>query len=204
MNINSRINRILIFSLILLTMLSCLLPSANTVTATPTPNISGAGGSGNNGGNGGPSGPGGGNGSGGSGGPDSSLTEIPTPEPTQQTGGPYIVQQTRHAGDESISGQVCSVTSSFVVTFVTGTVTFTISFVPADATHGTLSYAYNFADLGESHNATGTYTLHQIEDDGTLQLNMSASDHVVFNGFDGNIPMNYQFNLVPSMSVICP
>jgi hypothetical protein len=43
-----------------------------------------------------------------------------------------------------------------------------------------------------------------VDKNGTLQLTMSVSDHVVFKGFDGNMPNNYKFNLVPSGDTPCP
>jgi len=130
-----------------------------------------------------------------------------TPEPTQLadlSGGPYTVKQIETLGGEAISGTVCSTSKPFSVLSVTPHVTFTFNFVPLDAERGKVTYAYSIPSAGESHDAIGTYTLARVDKVGTQQLSLSVSDHVVFKGFDGNIPNRYKFNLVPSGTTGCP
>lgn len=131
-------------------------------------------------------------------------TIAPTLLPTPMAQGPYVVKQIRSAGGETISGEVCSLTEAFNVTFNAPTVTFITRFVPQNASSGNLSYAYNIPKAGETHDATGTYTLSLANADGTLLLSMIVSDHVVFKGFDGIKTVNYEFNLVPSSNISCP
>ncbi len=216
---------IAVIGLMVLAILGCALPTA-TVTptpmaqsafaatllassgnTTPTPGQAAGGGtSGNSGGTGGSSGGnGGGNGGtgGSTGGTDNSSTATPTQPPVPYAG-PYVVKQIQTLGGEAISGFVCSVTQPFSVLSNTPHVTFTFIFVPQDAQQGKVSYTYSIPKAGESHDAAGTYALSPVSNDGTLQLSLSVSDHVVFKGFDGNIPNKYKFNLVPSGSTPCP
>ncbi len=130
-------------------------------------------------------------------------TTAPTSNPTPRPQGPYVVKQIRSAGGETISGEVCSITDAFDVTFKAPAVTFITRFVPQNDSSGNLSYAYSLPKAGETHDATGTYTLSLASADGTLLLSMKVSDHVVFKGFDGIMPVNYEFNLVPSMNTSC-
>ncbi len=203
-------NVIVVIGLIFVTM-ACALPSLAS-TATPTPGVSTgsqggtggntSGGVGNQGGAGGGSGGAGGSGEG----SGSGNSGSPTPTPTQLAtinGAPYVVKQIETLGGEAISGFVCSLMQPFGVLSVTPHVTFTLNFLPQNGQQGKVSYAYSIPDAGESHDAAGTYTLSQVGTDGTMQLSMSVSDHVVFKGFDGNIPNRYKFNLVPSDSTSC-
>jgi hypothetical protein len=179
-------------------------------TATPTAGLPVGGGNGGTGGSDGGSngGTGGNNGGTGSNNGGSNGNEDSGGSPTQLPDtyiGPYVVKQIETLGGESISGIVCSVTKPFSVLSVTPRVTFTFYFVPQNAGHGNVSYAYTIESAGESHDAKGTYTLSPVDKAGTLQLSMSVSDHVVFKGFDGNIPNRYKFNLVPSAETTsCP
>ena len=66
-----------------------------------------------------------------------------------------------------------------------------------------MTYAYSIPSAGESHSATGTYSLSGPDQDGTLHLAMSVSDHVIFKGFDGNIPNRYAFDLTAT-DTACP
>jgi hypothetical protein len=200
-----------VIGLIVVTM-ACTLPfpaPQATPTITPTTGLSSGGsngGTGNNssGSNGGnTSSNNGGNNSGSNGGSDSSSNGSPT-QLAEIYPVYYVVKQIETLGGEAISGTVCSVIKPFSVLSVTPRVTFTFYFVPQDAQHGNVSYAYSIPSAGESHDARGTYSLAQVDKDGTLQLSMSVSDHVVFKGFDGNIPNNYKFNLVPSGNTSCP
>ena len=204
---------IAVIGLIMLT-LACALPGATPQatqpTATPTPGLSTGGNTGgtgantggtggSNGGTGGNSGSTGGNSGGTSGSNNNSPTQLAT-----IYSGPYVVKQIETLGGEAISGFVCSVTQPFSVLSATPHVTFTFAFVPKDAQHGNVSYAYSVPRAGESHDASGTYTLSPVDKAGTLQLSLAVSDHVVFKGFDGNIPNRYKFNLVPSGDTSCP
>jgi hypothetical protein len=181
-----------------------------TATATPTPGPAGGGsvggggvssGGGSNGGaNGGSSGGGTSSGNGGS-----VSGGNGTPNSGGNSGsGAYVVKQTESLGGETISGFVCSRTAPFGVSARTSKVAWVFGFVPRDATHGQVTYAYSIPSAGEAHDATGTYTLSSAAADGTLLLSMAVSDHVTFKGFDGNIPLHYQFQLVPSESAPCP
>jgi hypothetical protein len=115
-----------------------------------------------------------------------------------------VVKQIETLGKEVISGVVCSLTKPFSVQAVAPEAAWTFVFVPQNAQSGKVSYAYSIPKAGESHDASGTYSLTQVDQNGTLQLSLLVSDHVVFKGFDGNIPVNYKFNLVPSPNVSCP
>ena len=129
-------------------------------------------------------------------------TATPTPPPL--SAGPYVVKQIETLGGEVISGVVCSLTLPFSVNSVTPRVSFVFVFAPLDAGHGKVTYTYSIPSAGESHNATGTYTINPAGTDGTLLLSLTVSDHVVFKGFDGNIPLRYKFDLVPSATATCP
>ena len=115
-----------------------------------------------------------------------------------------MVKQIRSVGGEAISGVVCSTSKQFIVTFTTPKVTFNTLYNPQDATHGKLGYSYSIPSAGESHDATGDYTISPVGTDGTLLLSEKVRDHVVFKGFDGIMPLNYSFNLVPSQNTSCP
>ena len=117
---------------------------------------------------------------------------------------PYVVKQIETLGGEAISGVVCSLTKPFSVLSVTPHVTFSFYFVPQNAQQGKVAYAYSIPSAGESHDAAGRYSLTPVDKAGTLQLSLTVSDHVVFKGFDGNIPNQYKFNLVPSDDASCP
>lgn len=183
---------------------------APTGDATPTPGLSAGGNIGGTGGNNGGSTGGtgsntGGNNGGNTGGTGDQNSDSPTePPPPLPSTGPYVVKQIETLGGEVISGIVCNLTQPFNVTAVTPHVTFVFGFVPQDAGHGKVAYAYSIKSAGELHDAGGTYSLSPVGTDGTLQLALSVSDHVVFKGFDGKIPNHYKFNLVPSGSTPCP
>ena len=109
-----------------------------------------------------------------------------------------MVRQVESLGGEVISGTVCSVTRPFAVTSTTPRVSFVFLFSPISPTHGHVGYAYSIRSANEHHDAKGSYTLSGPDPDGTLHLALKVSDHVVFKGFDGNIPVGYRFDLVPS------
>ena len=115
------------------------------------------------------------------------------------SGAPYTVKQIQTLGGETISGTVCSTTAPFFVSAATSKAAWTFQF-----NGGRVKYAYSIPSAGESHSATGTYTLSRPDRDGTIHLSLGVSDHVVFKGFDGNIPLKYRFDLVPSIDVHCP
>jgi hypothetical protein len=134
--------------------------------------------------------------------PSPSTTASPSPTPPGQ--GPYIVKQTENQGGETVSGTVCDTRRPFVVHVVSPGVTFDWPFAPSGDSAGAWSYAYTFPSLGESHDASGTYTISPSDEDGTRQVATTGRDHVVFNGFDGMIPRNYSFDLVQSATTSCP
>jgi hypothetical protein len=140
--------------------------------------------------------------------PTPTPTDTPTPTATrgtpEETSVSYLVKQIETLGGEVISGSVCSLTKPFSVNSVTPKVAFVFVFVPIDAQHGNMMYTYSIPSAGESHDAKGTYTISPASPDGTLLLSLAGSDHVVFKGFDGNIPIHYKFDLVPSTTVTCP
>ena len=169
-----------------------------TATTTAGSAVGGSGTGGNSGSTGSGNGGTGGVGSGNTIGNEATATQLP-----DLFAGPYVVQQIETLGGEAISGVVCSLTQPFAVVSVTPNVTFTFNFFPLDAQHGNVTYAYSIPKAGESHDASGTYSLKPVDKGGTQQLSLSVSDHVVFKGFDGNIPNRYKFNLVPSASTPC-
>ena len=138
--------------------------------------------------------------------PTTTPTQTPTPTPTPPlpSAGPYVVKQIETLGGETISGVVCSASLPFSVNSVTPRVSFVFGFAPQDAQHGQVTYKYSIPSAGESHAATGNYTIGPADKDGTLHLSLSVSDHVIFKGFDGNIPLRYKFDLVPSTTATCP
>ncbi|HVP21760.1 MAG TPA: hypothetical protein VMS73_07855 [Anaerolineaceae bacterium] len=191
------------------------LASAHTTTLTPGLPVTGSTGEtgGSNGGTGGSNGgTGGSNGgtggsNGGTGGSNGGVQGSSSATPTQPSipfTGPYVVKQIETLGGEVISGVVCSLTQPFSVLSVTPHVTFTFYFAPQDPAKGKVTYKYSIPSAGEAHDAAGTYSLSPVGTDGTLQLSLVVSDHVVFKGFDGNIPNRYKFNLVPSGATSCP
>ncbi len=107
-------------------------------------------------------------------------------------------------GGETISGTVCNTLQPFDVSYVTPKVSFVTHYYPKDGAQGSWSYAYTLKSAGESHDARGTYTLAPTDQAGVLLLNMKGSDHVVFHGFDGNVPSRYQFDLVEAAVKTCP
>ena len=132
-------------------------------------------------------------------------TPSPSPSPMPEDGfGPYTVKQTQTLGGESISGMVCSILKPFTVNYQTPPTPFNTSYVPKDAQSGTWAYAYNLPKAGETHDATGSYTLSKPDHTGVRTLTMTGSDHVVFKGFDGKVPTRYKFDLVPAVGVPCP
>jgi hypothetical protein len=182
------------------------LASNGNITATPGlatgGSIGGTGGNSNSGGSNNGTGSNNGSSNNGNSSSDAGITSTPT-QLTEPSGGPYVVLQIESLGGEVISGEVCSLTKPFSVFSKTPKVAFTFAFVPQDERKGKVAYAYTIPSAGESHDATGTYVLSLAGKDGTLQLTLAVSDHVVFKGFDGNIPNNYKFNLVPSSKTHC-
>ena len=140
--------------------------------------------------------------------PPPTPTNPPTPTATATlpppSPGPYLVKQIETVGGEAISGSVCSVSLPFNVNSVTPKVAFVFVFAPLDAQHGRVTYTYSIRSAGETHDAKGNYTISPAGPDGTLLLSLTVSDHVVFQGFDGNIPLHYKFDLVPATTVTCP
>jgi hypothetical protein len=164
------------------------------VPVVGTPDIKGgAGGGAAPGGPGGPGAGGGGAAGGGAGGGGGSEDSAPLGRGVL---GPYLVVQIETLGHEVISGLVCALDKPFAVHMATPKVSFDTGFVPNDNTRGAVTYAYNIPSAGESHEAHGSYTITPAKD-GILSLAFQVSDHVVFHGFDGNIPLRYKMNLAP-------
>ena len=115
------------------------------------------------------------------------------------TTGSYVVQQIETLGKESIAGIVCSTSLPFSVSATSPHVAWVFNFFP----NMTWNYAYSIPSAGESHDASGNYAISPPDSSGVLLLTMKGSDHVVFKGFDGKIPVQYKFNLVPA-SATCP
>jgi hypothetical protein len=99
---------------------------------------------------------------------------------------------------------VCTTSKPFTVNAKTSKVAWVFLFVPRSSAAGQVSYAYSIPSAGESHSASGTYNVSGPADDGSLHVSLKVSDHVVFKGFDGNIPLQYKFDLVPSAGLVCP
>ncbi len=213
-----RLQTLIVGMALVVAMLACDLPSAAstaTPTAAPTATFTaaapatnnGQGGSnstgGNSGGNSGGSQDGGNNAGNNSAGNTAGTVEpTSTLQPDVQPL-PYVVNQIETLGKESISGFVCSLSQPFTVQAAAPEVGWTFVFAPLSAQNGNVSYEYSIPSAGESHQATGTYTIARLDNAGSLQLSLQVSDHVVFKGFDGNIPVRYKFNLVPSSETPC-
>lgn len=140
--------------------------------------------------------------------PPPNTTPNATPQPTQETStasGPYVVKQVVSLGGEVISGNVCSLGLPFSVNAATPKVAWVFNFLPQSDVNGKVTYSYSIPSAGESHDAAGTYTIGQPNADGVVRLSLVVSDHVVFHGFDGKIPVKYYFDLVPTATVRgCP
>lgn len=182
-------------------------PAATTdcVPVVPTPpsipSVAGGGG-GPGGGSGGGSGPGANNGPGT--GNDTTQPDQPQQPADRLPEGPYVVRQTSTFGSERISGSSCRLGDPFVVDFVTRRVAFSALFTPRGGPMaGSVGYAYSVPGAGETHAAQGTYTGQMDVAAHVVHITMSVSDHVVFKGFDGNIPLDYGFDLVPSPGIPC-
>jgi hypothetical protein len=192
--------------------LACALPSL-AGTATPTPGLMTIGSKEDTGSsNSGSGSSNGGTGSGNNGGDQSqpssnenppNATDTPT-LPVPNPGGPYAVKQVMSLGGETISGFVCSLTQPFIVNAATSKVAWVFNFVPQNANQGSVTYAYSILSAGESHNATGKYTISAPDKDGTLHVSLNGSDQVAFNKFNGKFPFSYRFDLVPSGNTSCP
>ncbi|HUO67080.1 MAG TPA: hypothetical protein VMV37_06065 [Gammaproteobacteria bacterium] len=136
---------------------------------------------------GGAAGPGsGGGGGGGSGGAAASATM-----------GPYRIVKVMNLGGEMVDGVVCGIDQAFVVRMQTRPATFDIKFEPADKAHGMWTYAYDIPRAGESHKASGDYTMSPPAADGSRSLTIDGKDFVTFKGFAGPMPMHYVFGLAP-------
>jgi hypothetical protein len=148
---------------------------------------------------------GGGAGSAGPGGPAAPGNAPSQPGPADKLHGPYVVTQTMSLGRESISGSACDEAQPFDVHFVTRPATFDTRFEPAatPGQPGKWSYAYGIPRAGESHAAQGTFTLQADMAARALHVTMTGSDHVAFKGFDGNMPIDYQFDLVATPGAPC-
>ena len=195
---------VLVVTVLVLNACEAASPSA-TPTLAPAPSPVVAGGAG---GAAGGAGGGGGGGAGGAGAGAGAGSAAPSNAPTPEAFELYQVKQTLHLGDETVSGGACLPPGSasaqrFTVLMTTRSVTFHIGFTPTATAAGNLAHQYAFPSLGETHRATGTYAIASPAADGSRTVTLRVRDHVVFNGFDGVMPTNYTFALVP-VSGACP
>ena len=100
-------------------------------------------------------------------------------------------------GGEMVDGVVCGIDRPFVVHMQTRPATFDIKFEPADEARGMWTYAYDIPRAGESHKASGEYTMSPPAADGSRSLSIDGKDFVTFKGFAGPMPMQYVFGLSP-------
>ncbi len=130
-------------------------------------------------------------------------TVPPTPEASPTfVAGPYSVKLTNPEGGlvmDTPAGGVCT-NHPFQIPAHNPSVSFVLMF---DPNGNSFSYSYSLPDLGETDDAQGIYTL-TPHGDGSLTVSVTAQDHVTFTGFDGNMPANYAFDLVPLGSGSCP
>ena len=115
----------------------------------------------------------------------------------RETLGPYHIVKVMNLGGETVDGVVCGIDQPFVVHMQTRPATFDIKFEPADKAHGMWTYAYDIPRAGESHNASGEYTVSPPAADGSRSLTIDGKDFVTFKGFAGPMPMHYVFGLSP-------
>jgi hypothetical protein len=118
----------------------------------------------------------------------------------RETLGPYHIVKVKNVGGETVDGVVCAIDRPFVVHMQTRPATFDIKFEPADKARGTWTYAYDIPRAGESHKASGEYTMSAPAADGTRALTIDGKDFVTFKGFAGPMPMQYVFGLAPASS----
>lgn len=115
----------------------------------------------------------------------------------------YQAEKVMNLGGETISGDVCSVNQAFVITLDAGVFSFPITFTPESGSQGAYAYSYALGGVGETHNASGTYTISDAAADGSRRLVMDGSDCVKFNGFDQCINMHYEIGLTPAAPGTC-
>ena len=111
--------------------------------------------------------------------------------------GPYHVVKIKNLGGEMVDGVVCAIDRPFVVHMQTRPATFDIKFEPAENARGMWTYAYDIPRAGESHKASGEYTMSPPAADGSRSLSIDGKDFVTFKGFAGPMPMQYVFGLSP-------
>lgn len=198
-------HRLAVSALLVAAALSAAACGGASASTTPTPSsslLAAGGADGGGAGAGGDAGGGGAGGGGGTGGGAGSGAPTPPPSGGPNLGGPYVIDQA--VTDGHATATVCSLTAPFGIQIASPKVTFTMLLTPAAADHGTLAYSYAFPSLGESHDATGSYTVGAPVHDGTRRLQVSVRDHVVFNGFDGTIPIPQTMTLKPAGASLCP
>jgi hypothetical protein len=114
----------------------------------------------------------------------------------RETLGPYHIVKVMNLGGEMVEGVVCGIDRPFVVHMQTRPATFDIKFEPADTARGMWTYAYDIPRAGESHKASGDYTMSAPAADGSRSLTIDGKDFVAFRGFAGPMPMHYVFGLM--------
>jgi hypothetical protein len=115
----------------------------------------------------------------------------------RETLGPYRIVKVMNRGGEMVDGVVCAIDRPFVVHMQTRPATFDIKFEPADKARGMWTYAYDIPRAGESHKASGEFTMSAPAADGSRSLTIDGKDFVTFKGFAGPMPMQYVFGLAP-------
>jgi hypothetical protein len=114
----------------------------------------------------------------------------------RETLGPYHIVKVMNLGGEMVDGVVCGIDRPFVVHMQTRPATFDLKFEPADDARGMWTYAYDIPRAGESHKASGEYTMSAPAADGSRSLTIDGKDFVTFKGFAGPMPMHYVFGLM--------
>jgi hypothetical protein len=127
-----------------------------------------------------------------------------SPFPGASLLGPYIIKQMESQEGETVQGDICNLTKLFAVMVRTTEVTYAFNFSPEGFEHGKWMYEYSLPSTGETHAASGTYSLDQPDKDGMRLLSMTGSDHVVSEGVDESRSVDYKLGLVPTEIANCP
>jgi hypothetical protein len=127
-----------------------------------------------------------------------------SPFPGTNLLGPYIIKQMESQEEETVAGDICNLSKLFAVMVRTSEVTYAFNFSPEGFDRGKWMYVYSIPSTGETHDASGTYSLDQPDKDGMRLLTMTGSDHVVSAGVDESQPVEYKLGLVPTEIANCP
>ena len=127
-----------------------------------------------------------------------------SPFPGANLLGPYIIKQMESQEGETVAGDICNLSKLFAVMVRTTEVTYAFNFSPEGFDRGKWMYVYSIPSIGETHDASGTYSLDQPDQDGMRLLTMTGSDHVVSAGVGESQPVEYKLGLVPTEIANCP